>query len=159
MRDPERIDGFCERLKAIWKKYPDLRFNQLIMNVQEDRDYYTEDEEFFTRLEATYNCWATEKLETARKQKEENARVDTGFYGNAHVPIQAISNDQVGAVLEFATLGQAAGYIYNYLLIKKRKYVTTAGIKKEIKRAISTGETYLRYVWIFKQEGETKKDE
>lgn len=34
MRDPSRINEFCDILKFVWEtKYPDLRFGQLIENV------------------------------------------------------------------------------------------------------------------------------
>ena len=33
MRDPERIDEFCGKLRAVWKAHPDLRFGQLVMNI------------------------------------------------------------------------------------------------------------------------------
>ncbi len=32
MRDPARIDEFCDRLKVAWKKLPDWRFGQFMMN-------------------------------------------------------------------------------------------------------------------------------
>ena len=33
MRNPDRIDKFCNELAEIWKKVPDWRFGQLISNV------------------------------------------------------------------------------------------------------------------------------
>lgn len=33
MRDPKRIDEFCDLLKEIWKRVPDWRFGQLISNL------------------------------------------------------------------------------------------------------------------------------
>ncbi|HEY5561949.1 MAG TPA: hypothetical protein VIK72_09400 [Clostridiaceae bacterium] len=30
MRDPKRIDEIIEELRICWKKYPDLRFGQLV---------------------------------------------------------------------------------------------------------------------------------
>ncbi len=48
MRDIERIDDFCNKLKEYWKKVPDWRFGQLIVNVlgtcQKDPFFYEEDE-------------------------------------------------------------------------------------------------------------------
>ena len=32
MRDPKRIDIFCEELKKMWKRAPDQRFGQLMCN-------------------------------------------------------------------------------------------------------------------------------
>ncbi|GAB2688611.1 hypothetical protein [Aliiglaciecola aliphaticivorans] len=34
MRDPERITELLELINALWSKSPDLRFNQLIYNLQ-----------------------------------------------------------------------------------------------------------------------------
>jgi uncharacterized protein YihD (DUF1040 family) len=36
MRDPERINELLSLVKSIWEKEPDLRFNQLIYNLQYD---------------------------------------------------------------------------------------------------------------------------
>ena len=33
MRDPKRIDEFCNELAQLWHKVPDWRFGQLISNV------------------------------------------------------------------------------------------------------------------------------
>lgn len=33
MRNPKRIDDFCEKLKEYWHKVPDWRFGQLINNI------------------------------------------------------------------------------------------------------------------------------
>lgn len=33
MRDPKRIDEFCDMLKEYWHEVPDWRFGQLIANV------------------------------------------------------------------------------------------------------------------------------
>lgn len=33
MRNPERIDEFCEELAKLWHKNPDLRFGQIIESV------------------------------------------------------------------------------------------------------------------------------
>lgn len=48
MRDIERIDNFCNKLKEYWKEVPDWRFGQLIINVlgtcQKDPFFYEEDE-------------------------------------------------------------------------------------------------------------------
>ena len=34
MRDPKRIDKFCEILKVYWQMVPDWRFMQLVCNLQ-----------------------------------------------------------------------------------------------------------------------------
>ena len=33
MRDPNRIDKFCDDLKTVWHQLPDWRFGQLMLNV------------------------------------------------------------------------------------------------------------------------------
>jgi len=33
MRDPNRIDKFCDELAKLWHKVPDWRFGQLMMNL------------------------------------------------------------------------------------------------------------------------------
>ena len=33
MRDPNRIDEFCNELARLWHKVPDWRFGQLMMNL------------------------------------------------------------------------------------------------------------------------------
>ena len=49
MRDPERIDKFCNEIAKIWKeKCPDWRFGQLMVNVlnsfEKDPFFYEEEE-------------------------------------------------------------------------------------------------------------------
>lgn len=59
MRNPERIDRIIAKLGVIWKKNPDLRFNQLILNLikEYNKDYlgddcfYMEDDKFEKILE------------------------------------------------------------------------------------------------------------
>lgn len=56
MRDPKRIDKFCDLLKEIWKRVPDWRFGQLISNLGRQLEwtpggfFYAEDEEFMNEL-------------------------------------------------------------------------------------------------------------
>ena len=48
MRDVNRSKPFWEKIEEIWKKYPDLRFGQLINNIfgsQQTLFYYLEDDE------------------------------------------------------------------------------------------------------------------
>ena len=56
MRDPNRIDKFCDELKTIWHKAPDMRFTQLVESticawnvdpINKCSSFYVEDEEFF----------------------------------------------------------------------------------------------------------------
>ena len=56
MRDPKRIDKFCDLLKETWKRVPDWRFGQLISNLGRQLEwtpggfFYAEDEEFMNEL-------------------------------------------------------------------------------------------------------------
>lgn len=55
MRDPERIDKFCEELAAQWHKVPDWHFGQLISNVigtMTKKDiFFIEDDEIMSFFE------------------------------------------------------------------------------------------------------------
>lgn len=53
MRDPNRIDKFCDELKTIWHKVPDWRLSQLMKNALNEwinlygtDPFYAEDPEF-----------------------------------------------------------------------------------------------------------------
>ncbi len=52
MRDPKRIDETLDVIRGIWKRSPDLRLTQLIMNaVYPTKDpFYIEDEDLVKRL-------------------------------------------------------------------------------------------------------------
>lgn len=52
MRDPDRIERILTSVEEIWKKYPDLRLTQLIMNVLmiHGDPYYIDDDELEKRL-------------------------------------------------------------------------------------------------------------
>ena len=60
MRDPKRIDKFCDRLKAVWHTVPDWRFGQLMINILGDmkasgRDpFFPEDDEMIKYLESYF---------------------------------------------------------------------------------------------------------
>ena len=69
MRDPNRIDGYCERLVKIWKQVPDWRFGQLVVNLariyqqQTGHDiFFREDDKLFPELERIFQVtpWLTE---------------------------------------------------------------------------------------------------
>lgn len=54
MRDPKRIDSFCERLAKAWKNVPDWRFGQLMVNClgEMDRDpFFPEEDEMIEYIE------------------------------------------------------------------------------------------------------------
>ena len=44
MRDPKRIQKFCNQLAEIWSKVPDWRFGQLVVNVLGRDAFYIEDD-------------------------------------------------------------------------------------------------------------------
>ena len=56
MRDPNRIDYYCNELSELWHKVPDLRFTQFMESITDAwnadpmgqcHSFYAEDEEFF----------------------------------------------------------------------------------------------------------------
>ena len=47
MRDPKRIDKFCDELKIVWKRLPDWRFGQLMMNLLGEYQAVTGRDPFF----------------------------------------------------------------------------------------------------------------
>ena len=62
MRDPKRINKFCDRLAACWQKVPDWRFGQLMSNVlgayvsETKRDiFFPEDEEMIRFFEEYFS--------------------------------------------------------------------------------------------------------
>ena len=57
MRDPNRIYPFCMELARLWSMHPDMRFGQLMCNMEtwarigHQKDmFYVEDEEFFLMM-------------------------------------------------------------------------------------------------------------
>ena len=57
MRDPNRIDKFCDELNRLWHQIPDWRFGQLMINAIEAHkekysydSFYMEDDEFIKYL-------------------------------------------------------------------------------------------------------------
>ena len=63
MRDPARIDPILKKLEVLWKKYPDLRFCQLIDNIMHNTDiFYVEDTLFEKKLDKFI-----EKIESENK--------------------------------------------------------------------------------------------
>lgn len=54
MRDPKRIQAFCNRLARAWETVPDLRFGQIVALIQSDGcgdGFYDEDDEMIERIE------------------------------------------------------------------------------------------------------------
>ena len=45
MRDVNRIPEFLKTVEEVWRKYPDMRFGQLVVNVLGVDPFYVEDEE------------------------------------------------------------------------------------------------------------------
>lgn len=62
MRDPKRIDEFCEELKKMWHQVPDWRFGQLMSNAlgevyaKKNRDiFFIEDDEMLEDLKELFS--------------------------------------------------------------------------------------------------------
>ena len=47
MRDPNRIDKFCNELAQLWHKVPDWRFGQLMCNLLGEYTRTTKKDSFF----------------------------------------------------------------------------------------------------------------
>lgn len=55
MRDPKRISEMLDLIESIWRKNPDLRLGQLLLNIEQSRAlYYLEDDELFKELCQAY---------------------------------------------------------------------------------------------------------
>jgi len=52
MRNPKRITPALKAIKKIWKKCPELRLMQLLINTK--AGYYTEDEDLIRKLTEYY---------------------------------------------------------------------------------------------------------
>lgn len=59
MRDPKRIDEFCDELKKMWHRVPDWRFGQLMSNFLGDVYYKTK-----------YDIWFIEEPEMLKFVKK-----------------------------------------------------------------------------------------
>ena len=62
MRDPDRIDSFCDELARLWHKVPDWRFGQLMSNLlgayvgETKRDiFFPEDDEMMNFFRKYFN--------------------------------------------------------------------------------------------------------
>ena len=54
MRDSKRIDRFCEMLKVYWHMVPDLRFMQMVCNLQANigsDGFYLEDDKIMELID------------------------------------------------------------------------------------------------------------
>ena len=68
MRDINRIDSFCDKLKEYWKRVPDWRFGQLISNVYAGylrNPFYMEEEETLKLFEDFFEGEKINELSSA----------------------------------------------------------------------------------------------
>lgn len=70
MRDPKRIPKVLKELGKIWKKYPDLRLGQLLLNLGFDF-YYVEDNNLIKKLTALYDKIDKLYLPKSKERKDE----------------------------------------------------------------------------------------
>jgi hypothetical protein len=62
MRDPERIDRVLTVVRDVWRRYPDLRLGQLIVNAVQTEEpcsqvYSVEDAALVRKLESLAERW------------------------------------------------------------------------------------------------------
>jgi len=58
MRDKKRIDKIMDKITQAWKRHPDMRLNQLLINlcvIPDGNNWSIEDEEVLKNLEANIN--------------------------------------------------------------------------------------------------------
>lgn len=70
MRDPNRITKILDQISSIWRKYPDMRLGQLIVNSMRDTKidpFYIEDEtllELILKFDADCERLKAERLKS-----------------------------------------------------------------------------------------------
>jgi hypothetical protein len=57
MRNPDRIDPFLNQLGELWKKYPDLRFGQLITFILSKDEQFPPSKPAFAMFYLEENEW------------------------------------------------------------------------------------------------------
>lgn len=58
MRDPSRIKPFLTSFEALWQRYPDLRFGQLVANIADGDDMWNwEEEDWLRRMDEVKQEW------------------------------------------------------------------------------------------------------
>ena len=76
MRDPKRIDTFCEELKKMWHKVPDWRFGQLMSNFLGDVYSKTGRDIFF--IEDDEMVELVKKYTEEKSDRENTERIEYG---------------------------------------------------------------------------------
>jgi len=62
MRDPARIENFCNQLKLLWLQHPELRFGQIVSNaIPEDCLFYVEDDVALDRIKTSFESIQNER--------------------------------------------------------------------------------------------------
>lgn len=70
MRDPNRIPSILTKIEAVWKRHPDMRLGQLLVNLLDpspNRLFYVEDDVLAKRLAdfIETGVWPTRKQSNA----------------------------------------------------------------------------------------------
>lgn len=64
MRDPNRIDEFCEVLAKAWHKVPDWRFGQLVVNLPYPMDpFFIEDDKMLDLIREYFDLGTDELVD------------------------------------------------------------------------------------------------
>lgn len=81
MREEERIDRICDKIRTLWKKHPDQRLGQLLFNYAwgENRLFYVEDYE--TEMELDLELGITSPIDSYKRFNPELCKhgIDISF--------------------------------------------------------------------------------
>ena len=86
MRNPERINNFCNQLAKFWEQHPDLRFGQVVELLKKyNRDrcgnpdiFYVEDFTILQMIDDSMNL--TDEDNSSKEEKRDRFFIDPAWY-------------------------------------------------------------------------------
>lgn len=119
MRDPARIDPVCAALARVWKRYPDYRLGQLVVNVTGLNDPFNLEDDVMLRALQTYGLegetMATKTAKTTRSVLQRFERVASAQRLPNHAELEElaeIADDVKGEVEELLeAIEEFTGYV------------------------------------------------
>ena len=153
MRDEERIDVFCEKLRQYWHKVPDWRFGQLVANVLGEDPFYIEDDRaeeafrvFFKPTEAAPSRLAVYTDGACSMNGKEGAKAGWAFCVVNEETDELIYSDNGGIPNGTNNIGELTA-IYEALRYLRQNYVTTKAVIYSDSAYCINGVTNWRYNW------------